>query len=402
MCGRVISAKDIILLIFELNFNYMRIIFPYYKFAEGTPAMNRVLAYAKAMGSLGHEVHVVFFFGDSNVLNPLKDLTQYITIHTLCEVGDWGKDSKLLAFAFALIKFSHFLKKGDCVFVYENGSALSIILAALFRPVRVFCEMTEHPDIYKRRRRQISHYVYKNTLLCCLRHMDGVFVISKHLQLYIQAQGVKQVHISNMFVDFSRFGNTKPILNDEPVIAYCGTVSKRKDGVDILIQAFQLFATTHPKYKLMIIGPMQYEGLQNELQQLCRDQQIWKRIFFTGKVSADDMPALLCKANILALARPDSLQAQNGFPTKLGEYLATGRPAVVTKVGDIPMFLEDKVSAFLVEPNNIQAFADALTCAADNETLSTKVGIEGRKVAMQHFNAVSESKKVLSYMLRLK
>lgn len=378
----------------------MRIILPYYKYAEGTPGMNRVLAYAKAMGSLGHEVHVIFFFSDSVITNPLKDCIG-VTVHTLSNVESYG--NKLFAFVSALIRFSHFLKKSDYVFVYAVSGFLSIVLSALSKSAHVFCEITEHPDIYKKRRIQIVHYINKNISLCCLRHVDGVFVISKQLQLYYQRQGIKHVQISNMFVDFSRFENILPILNtEEPIIAYCGTVSKHKDGVDILVQAFQLFASTHPRYKLMIIGPMQYEGLQNELTQLCTDSQISERIIFTGKVAANEMPALLCRASMLALSRPDSLQAQNGFPTKLGEYLATGRPVVVTRVGDIPVFLEDKVSAFLVEPNNIQAFADALSLAADDEMLSKKVGLEGRRVAMQHFNAISQSKKVLSYMLRSK
>ena len=49
---------------------------------------------------------------------------------------------------------------------------------------------------------------------------------------------------------------------------------------------------------------------------------------------------------MLVLARPDNIQAKGGFPTKLGEYLATGNPVVVTKVGEIPNYLIDGVNAF--------------------------------------------------------
>ena len=63
-------------------------------------------------------------------------------------------------------------------------------------------------------------------------------------------------------------------------------------------------------------------------------------IVFTGIVSAADIPQILKNAAVLALDRPDSLQAQCGFPTKLGEYLLTENPVIVTKVGDIPLFLE--------------------------------------------------------------
>lgn len=70
------------------------------------------------------------------------------------------------------------------------------------------------------------------------------------------------------------------------------------------------------------------------------------------------MPQMLKNAEALVLDRPNSLQAQYGFPTKLGEYLLTGNPVVVTKVGDIPLYLKDGVSALLSEDRNPKEFAE--------------------------------------------
>ena len=50
---------------------------------------------------------------------------------------------------------------------------------------------------------------------------------------------------------------------------------------------------------------------------------------FTGRTSPEVMPQILTDASILALARPNNVQSQNGFPTKLGEYLATGNPVAI-------------------------------------------------------------------------
>ena len=54
----------------------------------------------------------------------------------------------------------------------------------------------------------------------------------------------------------------------------------------------------------------------------------------------------------MALARPTNKQAEGGFPTKLGEYLATGNTVVVTNVGEIGEFLHDKVNAFVSDPDS--------------------------------------------------
>ncbi len=57
---------------------------------------------------------------------------------------------------------------------------------------------------------------------------------------------------------------------------------------------------------------------------------------------------------------PDSKQAQGGFPTKLGEYLATGNPVCATTVGEIPDYLVDGESVYFAVPGSVDSFADAM------------------------------------------
>ena len=108
------------------------------------------------------------------------------------------------------------------------------------------------------------------------------------------------------------------------------------------------------------------------------------------------MPQTLTNAAVLALARPDSQQARNGFPTKLGEYLLSGNPVVVTKTGDIPLFLEDRVSAYLVEPDDIEGFARKLTMALKDKDAAMRIGRAGYEVAMKNFNYQIEADKIVS------
>ena len=86
------------------------------------------------------------------------------------------------------------------------------------------------------------------------------------------------------------------------------------------------------------------------------------------------------------MSRPNNIQAKYGFPTKLGEYLATGRPVIVTAVGDIPFYLDDGVNAFIAEPNNIQSFADKLEECFSNEDKAIKIGQKGQETAIKFFD----------------
>ena len=110
---------------------------------------------------------------------------------------------------------------------------------------------------------------------------------------------------------------------------------------------------------------------------------------------------MLKNATILALDRPDSLQAKCGFPTKLGEYLLTENPVVVTKVGDIPLFLQDGQSALLAEERNPEEFASKMIWVLQHPSEAAEIGKKGAKIALSEFNYLNETKKILNVINKL-
>ena len=106
-------------------------------------------------------------------------------------------------------------------------------------------------------------------------------------------------------------------------------------------------------------------------------------------------------AEILVLPRPASYQAEGGFPTKLGEYLATANPVVATRVGEIPEYLYDKESVFFCNPDSIDSLTTSLKCVLDNKENSRNVGLEGRKVAESVFSTNVQVKRLDAYLKNL-
>jgi glycosyltransferase involved in cell wall biosynthesis len=257
----------------------------------------------------------------------------------------------------------------------------------------MFCESTEHPDAIK-----LHKDNYKEWLKDKLNQHKAFFVISQSLKDYYNSIGVKKekIYVINMFVDTNRFNNLKRTTN-ENYIAYCGAVSYDKDGADILIESFAKFYPSHKDYKLLIVGKGVEPSVIDRLKDLAKQLGIEQQVVFTGLVAPQEMPQLLFNARILALARPDSLQAQNGFPTKLGEYLATGNPVVVTRVGEIPLFIKHRENGFLADPNT-NSFSEQLAWVADNYDQALQIGARGRELAYNDFSYYSQSKKALDIM----
>ncbi|MDD4309602.1 MAG: glycosyltransferase, partial [Candidatus Cloacimonetes bacterium] len=110
----------------------------------------------------------------------------------------------------------------------------------------------------------------------------------------------------------------------------------------------------------------------------------------------------LGKSKILALARPSSLQASGGFPTKLGEYLSTGVPVVVTRVGELGHYLKDGETCFFADPDSAEDFAKTVLYAIDNYESAIIVGERGRELAISTFASSAQGKHLEDFLLKMK
>ena len=197
-----------------------------------------------------------------------------------------------------------------------------------------------------------------------------------------------------MIVDPDRFMGVEK-QSSAPYIAYCGTATNTKDGVDELIKAFAITVSQHPEYKLYIIGSTPSKKQHFGNLELAKSLGIESKVVFTGIVPSSEIPQMLKNASILALDRPNNLQAQYGFPTKLGEYLLTANPVVITSVGNIPLFLKDMESALIVEPQNPHAFSKKINWAIEHPKEAQIIGSNGKRIAEKFFNPIIETKKII-------
>ena len=361
-------------------------------YSPNTAPTNRIMAYVKALSDLGCDTEVVFFFPDNRHEKACQRYP-HISFKYLWEKFyiDIPK-LRVLFIRHNISRFKRQLKKGDIVYVYgfpDLVKALSSI-----KDIKVFSEITEHPQA------SFVNFIKHTTIeeyLESVTKIEGVVTISNALKQYLIEQGCEweRVHIINMTVDKTRFENVQK-KESEPYIAYCGTATNTKDGVDQLIKAFAIVVKTHPNYKLYIIGstPSKKERFGN--LELVKELEVENNVVFTGVVSSQEMPHMLKNAEILALDRPNNLQAKYGFPTKLGEYLLTGNPVVVTRVGDIPLFLENGKSALIAEPENPRDFAEKICWAIENPEEARCIGARGRQVAESSFDSMIETKKLVS------
>ena len=227
---------------------------------------------------------------------------------------------------------------------------------------------------------------------------DGYLIMTTFLIDYFQKKYPSKliIHVP-MTVDLNRFLQ-KP-KKKQKELTYIGSLNNDKDGVNILIESFAIIYKKFPDYFLALYGD---SNNLNYYVDLANKRGIPKnKIVFYGQIANKFIPEKLSNSSLLLLARPNSIQAQNGFPTKLGEYLASAIPTVITSVGEIPNYLKDGESSYIATPGDINSFASKMEEALNNYERAIQVGLNGRKVAEKYFNNSLQSKKIINFLNEL-
>ncbi|OFY38934.1 MAG: hypothetical protein A2X18_05460 [Bacteroidetes bacterium GWF2_40_14] len=358
-------------------------------YSPNSAATNRLLAFVKGFEELGVKTRVVFIRSDNSTKLPIDfGNVSFISLRVDSKIkikyGNYYL--QFILSIYPVLQFVRSLKSNDNVLLF--GAMNYLFIFSLFKKINVYHERTEHPKAV----RTINRKLYVNKC----KKLNGLFVISTHLKDYFSDMGVKKenIHIVNMVVDPNRFKGIPKEIGKERYIAYCGSIGNKKDGVDDLLRAFKIVTEKNSEIKLCLIGKIIRSIEKDEYLNYIKENNLESRIIFTGSISSEDMPKLLINAETLILSRPITI-FNFGFPTKLGEYLLTGNPTVITNVGDIDLFLKDKDSTLIAQPGNIRDIANKIEWVLTHPDESKIIGKKGYEVAMKYFNYRTEAQKFI-------
>ena len=211
-----------------------------------------------------------------------------------------------------------------------------------------------------------------------LYKMDGLITCSSYLENYYKQFMSAQADsiVIPLIVDYALFQN-KRIGNPEKMITYCGDFGGNKDGLPTLLEAFASLKDKYPEFKLCLIGDTADKKTIQALNLQIERLSLRERIILTGRIPHDDMPVWLSKASVLVLARPANKQAEGGIPSKLAEYLSTGRPVLVTRVGELDKYFVDEKDLFFAKPDSVTDFSIKLDYILHNYEDSRIIGMNG-------------------------
>ena len=387
----------------------MRIIFLFSDNFPGNSAYsNRIQSLAKGLIHAGNEVEVSVVYpgrkstaSQSSLMRGKSDGVpfRYYCMHKYKPSNIFFRKVEgivgVLNFSFRLL-FKSRINRPD--FIILGSSNLFHLLTLFFfgkiRGVKLIREKNEFP-------RFVLHNTSYFAKISRYKLLDGfIFMTSKLSNYFYEELGVsKKSTIINMTVDTQRFNHIEPYNTNEDYLLLVGDIVGDKDGVGGLFHSFKKVHQRYPELKLYLAGNISNkEGFERRIKQV-EELGLKESVVFLGVVNRRDIPSLMTGAKLLLLPRPSTKQADGGFPTKLGEYLATGVPTVVTRTGVISDFLEDNVNSFLVQPDDPSAFSNKIVYALENYCFAKAVGEKGKDVVKDNFSCISQGQKLHEFLI---
>ncbi len=197
----------------------------------------------------------------------------------------------------------------------------------------------------------LVHFLMHKARAYWLRKFAGVVVLSGLVAEEFLSPNQSWMHLEGGVSpnDFQLSSDARPLTH----LYYAGTLSVGS-GVKLLLEAFDLLPE---EYQLMITG----NGPLVDLVSSAAASS--SRLSYLGVVSREEQLSLLHQAGILINPRLTSLpENRYNFPSKLLDYLASGRPVISTLTADLAAEYADLVH--VCEQENPRALASTITKVA--------------------------------------
>lgn len=226
-----------------------------------------------------------------------------------------------------------------------------------------------------------------------MKYIDCYVVLTSHMieALSIDKPFVVVEGMSPSLLDFEP-AKKSPFTENLKTVLYTGGLNKEY-GVLNLVREFKLLKNRN--YRLILCGSGNDE---NMIKELCKEDD---RIIFKGYLKRNEILSLQKEATVLINPRDDTSEfTKYSFPSKLLEYMSSGRPVISYMLAGIPNEYRDFL--YLIDENIENPIFNTLekVLKMDENELSL-MGEKSRNFVVVDKNRNQQCKKIIMMLNNL-
>lgn len=377
-------------------------------FPYGMACTNRTQLYSKGLVELGNDLEILIphptesqgnirNFDTTGIYEGVKFRYAYESVKRNNFLGRRFQNfvSGLNSFVFLF----HF--KPDVILIVTNTFKYILLgkICSLFTNAKIIREKTEVPFYKHENLSSITKLRIKSEF----KLFDGIMVISSQLKKFFLTDLSLQTKIIEIPI---LIDSSKDILSNndmktiKPTLVYTGSLLDYKDGVTIIIKAFAGILKKYPQLKLILTGDLNKSDDKEGILSLIDKLNLNENVELTGYVSKEKLNELTSTSTALLLAKPQNRQNTYNMATKVGEYLLTGRPIVISSVDPVTSYLIHRKNAFIVEPEEKQ-IAEQIEFILNNPKEANTIGSAGKESAVNLFDYKKHALRINDFFKEL-
>ena len=191
------------------------------------------------------------------------------------------------------------------------------------------------------------------------------------------------VYVGNRLCEFDAGVTVHASQIDKPTgdiwVSYAGTLSACYD-LETLVRAMAIVQKTHPEAKLQILG----DGSERDNLKAAAHSS-GAEVVFHGYLPYSQMAAWLSKSDITINSLVE--KAAQSIVTKIGDYLAAGKPMVNTSCSkEFRAKVEADGFGVNVKPGDAEGMAEVLVDLIDDPQRRARMGERARAIAEEQFD----------------
>ena len=391
-------------------YSYQNSPFPY-----GMAAAKRRLCYIKGLKTAGDEINViicnkVFERGKEDGMPAkgqyngipfcyISGKYKYPKWNKLMRGLEWNVIGSIHTFFYSLWH----LHKGDIVYVYLYPLFLQfmILLASKIKGAKTIKETCEHPSSLRmnHKNRRFLDWIEYHLIM---PQYDGFIAISTSLEDFVnkyKKSSAKVIRIP-ILVDPEPYNIDYTNMQtpfDMPYIIHTGTMYEQKDSISKILNAFARLKKEYPTPCKLVFTGKDSDPRRCKYKKQIEQLGLTDDVVLMGYVSDEEILKLQHFASLSIIYKSDNLQTQNCFPTKLGEMLMSQIPVIMTTIGDVKLYLESEVSAYLFEEDEENQLVQYIHTVLSKPQEASIIAKRGHDVALTSFNPIVQGKRLSEF-----
>jgi len=287
----------------------------------------------------------------------------------------------------------------ECI-IFNTNDFLLIRKAAALRPIyrhKLYLDVRTLPVWPNRWKNALEGILFRNAIKSAAMHFDGVTYITETLRDYCQRKYNLPPYKTETWssgVDLDVFKPGRNTLARRAFrIIYHGNFAENR-GLDSVIRALSLIKDEPVELMLMGSG----SGLRS-LKTLVARLGLERRVIFYPPVSHAEVPRHIHEASIGILPFPNEDGWNVSSPIKLFEYLACGKPVIVTNIPAHINVVNGKEFAFWAENATPEAIAYAIIGAMNARHTFDRLVREARRFVEENFSWEKQAARLERFLL---